>query len=176
MLPKFCFLLTKYLQGKVKNDNKITLTAEAKQAFLEIKTALAQAAGLAHPRKDATLRLYTDTSTVAMSAMLAQKLPHNTEQALAFFSKALNDTQRRYSVFDLELLAVHSAVKHFEHMLLDRSFTIVTDHLSLVHAFQKPSLPIRRDKVVSSPISLNSTARLNTLPVRRIVQRIACPG
>ena len=136
---KILFLLTKYLQGKVKNDDKITLTPEAKQAFLEIKTALAQAAGLAHPREDATLRLYTDASTVAMGAILAQKLPDNTEQALAYFSKALNDTQRRYSVFDLELLAVHSAVKHFEHMLLDRSFTIVTDHLSLVHAFQKPS-------------------------------------
>ena len=69
---KILFPLTKYLQGKVKNDDKITLTAEAKQAFLEIKTALAQAAGLPHPREDATLRLYTDASTVAMGAMLAQ--------------------------------------------------------------------------------------------------------
>ena len=133
------FPLTKYPQAKVKNDDKITLTAEAKQAFLEIKTALAQAAGLAHPREDATLRLYTDPSTVAMGAMLAQKLPNNTEQALAYFSKALNDTHRRYSVFDLKLLAVHSAVKHFEHMLLDRNFTIVMDHLPLEHAFQNPS-------------------------------------
>ena len=170
------FPLTKYPQAQVKNDDKITLTAEAKQAFLQIKTALAQAAGLAHPRKDATLRLYTDPSTVAMGAMLAQKLPDNTEQALAYFSKALNDTNRCYSVFDLKLLAVHSAVKHFEHMLLDRSFTIVMDHLPLEHAFQNPSPPIHRDKVVSSPISLNSTARMNTLPVRRIVQWIACPG
>ena len=74
-----------------------------------------------------------------MGAMLTQKHPDNTEQALAYFPKALNDTQRRYSVFDLELLAVHSAVKHFEHMLFDCSFTIVTDHLFLVHTFQKPS-------------------------------------
>ena len=92
---KILFPLTKYLQGKVKND-KITLTAEAKQAFLEIKTALPQAASQAYPREDATLRLYTDASIVAMGAMLAQKLPDNTEQALAYFSKALNDTQSHY--------------------------------------------------------------------------------
>ena len=74
-----------------------------------------------------------------MGAILVQKLPGNIEHALAYFSKALNDTQRCYSFFNLEPLAVHSAVKHFEHMLLDRSFTIVMDHLSLVHTFQKPS-------------------------------------
>ena len=131
--------LTNYLQGKVKNDDKICLTADAQKAFHDIKHALAQAAGLAHPRDDAKLRLYTDASFAAIGGVLVQKLPDNSEQALAYFSKALNDTQKKYSVFDLELLAVFSAVKHFEHMLLDRTFTIFSDHLSLVHAFKKPT-------------------------------------
>ena len=33
--------------------------------------------------------------------------------------------------------AVFSVTKHFKHMLLDRTFTIITNHLSLVHAFKK---------------------------------------
>ena len=131
--------LTNYLQGKVKNDDKICLTADAQKAFHDIKHALVQAAGLAHSRDDAKLRLHTDASFAAIGGVLVQKLPDNSEQALAYFSKALNDTQKKYSVFDLELLAVFSAVKHFEHMLLDRTFTIFTDHLSLVHAFKKPT-------------------------------------
>ena len=136
---KILLPLTKYLQGKVKNEDKIFLSEEAKKAFSDIKLALANATGLAHPREDSALRLYTDASTAALGAVLVQKLPDGREQALAYFSKALNETQKRYSIFDLELLAVFSAVKHFEHMILDRSFTIVTDHLSLVHAFRKPS-------------------------------------
>jgi len=132
--------LTIYLQGKVKNNDKICLNDDATKAFEDIKMKLAHATGLAHPREDAKLRLYTDASFVAIGGVLVQKLPDNSEQALAYFSRALNDTQKKYSVFDLELLAVFSAVKHFEHMLLDRKFEIITDHLSLVHAFKKPSV------------------------------------
>ena len=58
---------------------------------------------------------------------------------LAYFSRALNDSQKRYSVFHLELLAIFAAIKYFEHFFLDQQFTIVTDYLSLVHAFKRPS-------------------------------------
>ena len=131
--------LTKYLQGHVKNNDKIHLDEEAKNAFATIKTALVKAASLAHPRKDSSLRLYTDASTEAIGGMLVQKLPDESEQTLAYFSRALNDSQKRYSVFDLELFAIFAAVKYFEHFLLDQHFIIVTDHLSLVHAFKRPS-------------------------------------
>ena len=136
---KILLPLTKYLQGQVKNSDKITFNLEAKQAFSDIKTALNKATGLAHPQEEAKLKLYTDASQNAMGAVLVQQLPDQSEQALAYYSKALNDCQKRYAVFDQELLAVFSAVKHFECFLLDRHFTIVTDHLPLVHAFKKPS-------------------------------------
>ena len=48
-----------------------------------------------------------------------QQLPDHSEQAVGYYSKALNDCQKRYAVFDQELLAVFSAVKHFEYLLLD---------------------------------------------------------
>ena len=68
-----------------------------------------------------------------------QQLPDYSEQALAYYSKALYDCQKRYAVFDQELLALFSAVKRFECFLLDRHFTIVPDRPPLVHAFKKPS-------------------------------------
>ena len=79
---------TNYLQGKVKNDNKICLTTDARKAFLDIKQALARATGLAHPSDDAKFRLYIDTSFIALGGVLVQKLPNNSQQALAYFSKA----------------------------------------------------------------------------------------
>ena len=150
--------LTKYLQYHVKNNDKIHLDEEA---FATITTALVKAASLAHPRKDSSLRLYTDASTEAIGGMLVQKLPDESEQTLAYFSRALNDSQKRYSVFDLELLAIFAAVKYFKHFLLDQHFTIVTDHLSLVHAFKRvkdQALHIPRVKADNSHICLNSIA------------------
>ena len=41
--------------------------------------------------------------------MLVQKLPDEFEQTLAYFSRALNDSEKRYSAFDLELLAIFAA-------------------------------------------------------------------
>ena len=50
---KILLPLTKYLQGQVKNSDKITFNSEAKQAFSDMKTTLNKATGLAHPREDA---------------------------------------------------------------------------------------------------------------------------
>ena len=136
---KILLPLTNYLQGQVKNSDKITFNLEAKQAFSDIKTTLNKATGLAHPRGDAKLKLYTNASQNAMGAVLVQQLPGHSEQALAYYSKAFNDCQKRYAVFNEELLAVFSTVKHFGCLWLDRHFPIVTDHLPLIHAFKKPS-------------------------------------
>ena len=69
--------LTNYLQVKVKNDNKICLTTDPLKAFRDFKHALARAAGLAHPRYSAKLKLYTDASFIAIGGVLVQKLPDN---------------------------------------------------------------------------------------------------
>ena len=60
-------------------------------------------------------------------------------QPLGFFSRKLNTPQRNYSTFDRELLAVHSAIRHFRHMLEGTSYTICTDYKPLVTALSKPS-------------------------------------
>lgn len=58
------------------------------------------------------------------------------EEPLAFFSRKLKDLQLSYSTYDKELLAIHSAVKHFQFMLEGRPFTILTDHKPLESAFK----------------------------------------
>ena len=112
---KILLLLTKHLQGQIKNSGKITLNSEAKQAFSDVKTALNKASGLGHTKEDAKLKLYADASQNAMGVCFGvASLPDHSEQALAYYSKALNDCQKRYAVFHQKLLAAFSAVKHFE--------------------------------------------------------------
>jgi cleavage and polyadenylation specificity factor subunit 1 len=53
------------------------------------------------------------------------------------FSKTLNPAQQKYRAYDLELLAVYEAVKHFHYMLEARHFIIFTDHKPITYAFQQ---------------------------------------
>ena len=130
--------LTAYLKGNVTNAIKIALDYEAKQAFIDIKQTLANIAGLAHSSDNAVLSLRTDASHVAIGAILEQKVDGNAE-VLAYFSKTVSDVQRHYSTFDLELLSVYCAIKYFEYILLDKSFTVYIDNKALVNGFKKPS-------------------------------------
>jgi len=76
--------------------------------------------------------LTTDASETAIGTIIEQRNKEKT-QPLAFLSKKLKDTQKKYSPYDKELLAIYTAIKHFRHMLEGKHFVIYTDykHFSL---------------------------------------------
>ena len=51
---------------------------------------------------------------------------------LAYFSRTLTDTEKRYSTFDREFLAIYLSVKHFKYMLDGSPIIIETDHKPLI--------------------------------------------
>ena len=104
-------------------------------AFEKAKEALKEAVLLHHPHPDAPTSLTTDASNSALGAQLEQKQGHSWVP-LAFFSRKLSETEKKYSAFDRELLAAYSAVKHFRHFLEGRPFTLYTDHKPLVTALK----------------------------------------
>ena len=122
--------LTAYLKGNVTNAIKITLDHEAKQAFIDIKQTLANIACLAHPSDNAFFHF----AQMPLMLLLEQKVDDNAE-ILRYFSKTVSDVQCHYSTFDLELLSVYSAIKYFEYILLDKSFSVYTDNKALVNSF-----------------------------------------
>jgi hypothetical protein len=107
-------------------------------AFCSIKTALANAALLAHPTPGAEICLMVDASANHVGAALQQRpSPTSSWQPLGFFSKKLNPTQQRYSAFDRELLACTAGIRHFRHMLDGREFSILTDHKPITFALAR---------------------------------------
>jgi hypothetical protein len=62
---------------------------------------------------------------------------NNAWQPLGFLTKSLTTTQRKYSAYDRELLAMYTAVKRFRHAAEGRNFVIFTDHKSLTYAFDQ---------------------------------------
>ncbi len=118
------------LSGKPKD---ITWTPEAEEAFKIAKESISRTTMLHFHRADAPLSLQTDASDQAVGAVLQQKV-NNDWQPLAFFSRALEPAQQRYSTFDRELLAIFLAIKYFKYMLEGRPFTVFTDHRPLTTA------------------------------------------
>ena len=119
-------------------SSTVAWTPETDAAFTAAKTALADATTLAHPVRDAKLSLSTDASNSAAGAVLNQRVGDSL-QPLAFFSRKFTPTQRRYSTFGRELLAMYLAVRHFLPYLEGRDFEILTDHKPLVFALRANS-------------------------------------
>lgn len=127
--------LNQLLAGpKVIGSHPIEMTPALLEAFNQCKKDLSDATLLAHPDSQAELSIQTDASDTAMGAVL-QQYKDNKWQPLAFFSKKLSPSQRKYSPYDRELLAIYEAIKHFRFMVEARTFAIFTDHKPLTFAF-----------------------------------------
>lgn len=129
--------LNKYLHNRKKNDKTpINWTPEAEKAFEKCRQSISEATTLAYPSIGNDLVIMTDASDHSLGAVLQQK-ENEVWKPLAFFSKTMSATQRRYSVYDRELLAIYSAVKHFRRLIEGCQVTVYTDHKPLAYALSK---------------------------------------
>lgn len=130
-------ILQKLIKGNKKNDKTlIEWTDEGKNAFENCKNEIKNAILLAHPCETAKLKLFVDASNYRVGAALHQVLDEK-QEPLGFFSKRMTETQKKYSAYDRELLAMYQAVKYFRTQLEGREFTIYTDHKPLISMFNK---------------------------------------
>ncbi|GFS55033.1 transposon Tf2-6 polyprotein [Trichonephila clavipes] len=121
---------------KIKPEEVLEWTDEATTAFELVKQALAHATLLHHPMPNAPLSIWVDASDFAVGGALAQ-FHDNVWQPLAFLSMKLSASQKNWSTYDRELLAIYTMVKRFRHMLEGREFVIYTDQKPLIYAFQQ---------------------------------------
>ena len=130
------------LLASCKGKNvKLPWTDDARGSFQELKENLNKAVQLhfTDPTSD-TFHLVTDASNYAIGAALHQSVG-NELRPMAFFSKRLSTSQRAYSAFDRELLAVYLAVVHFKSVIEGRTVIVFTDHKPLVNAFYSQTPP-----------------------------------
>lgn len=127
--------LNNLLTGSVKSSHPVNFTSKEQEAFDACKESLCRAAMLAHPDCEAKLALVTDASDVALGSVLQQCRDGETWQPLAFYSRALSPSQKKYSPYDRELLAIYESIKYFRHMVEARNFAVYTDHKPICFAF-----------------------------------------
>ena len=97
------------------------LVEDAQQAFENLKCDFAKAVVKS---VDATIPLVveTDASDVAIAESLNQA-----SRPVAFFSRTLSASERRYSAVEKEAYAIVEALRIWKHYLTGRHFTLVTD-------------------------------------------------
>ena len=110
-----------------------SLSPDESNAFELVKSQLSSVCMLVHPAMNVPTCLATDASSSAAGAVLQQYV-NNEWQPLAFFSKRFSESQKNYSTFGRELLAIYLAVLHFSYYLEGRTFYIECDHKPITYA------------------------------------------
>ena len=95
-----------------------------------LKNKMVEAPVLAHLNFTQPFVLDTDASDVANGAVISQKI-NGKEHVIAYASRTLTKSEKRYCVTRKELLALVNFVKYFRHYLYGKAFTVRTDHSSL---------------------------------------------
>ncbi|XP_069362102.1 putative autophagy-related protein 11 [Maniola hyperantus] len=78
-----------------------------------------------------TLAFKKDASLEGIGAILKQTQLDGKDKPVAYFSKKLNESQKRKKAIYLECLAMKEAVKYWQHWLIGKQFTIYSDHKPL---------------------------------------------
>ncbi len=92
----------------------------------QVKATIAKDVVFAYPGFNKVFEIYTDASSKQLGAVIT---PDN--RPIAFFSRKLSDTQRKYSVTEIELLAIVVTLKEFKGMLWGRQIKVFTDNANL---------------------------------------------
>ena len=119
---------------------------ECQEAFEALKTKLIGQEVMAYPDNDGLFILDTDASDSGVGATLSQmqwceQRQQMEERPIAYASRSMTKTQRRYCTTRRELLAIVTFAQKFRHYLLGRKFLVRTDHNALrwVMSFKEPT-------------------------------------
>ena len=107
-------------------------TEECNQAVSKFKEKITQEITLKHPNFSETFRITTDASHQKIGAVLSQKI-NDVDRPIAFYSRSLTEAETRYSTFELEALAIKSALQKWRYFVLGYKIEVYSDCLPAIH-------------------------------------------
>lgn len=129
-IPKSAVILDP-LHNLLRKNQKFVWSEECQKAFDTIKNLLCTQPVLEIFDQELPINIYTDASLEGVGAILKQIQPDGTEKPVAYFSKKLNDAQKKKKAIYLECLAIKEAVKYWQYWLIGKPFTVYSDHKPL---------------------------------------------
>lgn len=129
-IPNISQILEPFHNLLRKNVN-FEWTSDCERSFKLIKDYLCSEPCLAifNPRRDTIVQ--TDASIIGIGAILKQKQEDGTYKPVAYFSKKLNEVQKRKKAVFLECLAIKESLRYWHYWLINMNFEVHTDHKPL---------------------------------------------
>ena len=119
------------LHQLLRKGSKWAWLEQQQSAFEEAKELLQSTDLLVHFDPEKELVLATDASDYGVGAVLSHKMKNGTERPIGYFSRSLQEAERKYSTLEKEALAIILGVKKFHQFLYGHRFIIKTDHKPL---------------------------------------------
>ncbi|CAH4036821.1 unnamed protein product [Pieris brassicae] len=126
--------ITNPLNNLLKKESSFQWTTQCEEAFTKIKKEILSKRVLTHFDPTKSLVLATDASPLGQ-VQSYHRLTDGSERPVAFASRTLSDSEKRYSQIDKEATAIHWGLKKFFYYVYGRKFSLITDHKPLTSIF-----------------------------------------
>ena len=123
--------LTQPLRELLSSKRSWTWGSSQELAFSQVKAELAKPTVLTLYNPRAPTKVSADASSYGLGAVLLQQVGDEWKP-VAYASRSMSETERRYAQIEKEALTVTWACDKFSDYILGRSFQIETDHKPLV--------------------------------------------
>ena len=133
----------------LKKDNPWIWTKQHEAAFLKTNQEVKKITELTHFKRNFPVRIICDASKKGLGAVLQQQQNNQDWKPVSFASRFLTDIEAKYSINELELLAVVWAVEHFKNYVYGIKFQVISDHKALSSVLR----PNRGNKTFSSRLT-----------------------
>ena len=138
--------ITNPLRELLVKNRQWTWDKTQQSAFEQIKTLLTHSPVLALFDPNLETLVAADASSFGLGAVLQQKQPDGEMKPVAFISRSMTTTERRYAQIEKEALAFTWACERLSDYLVGLKFHIETDHKPLMPLFTTKNLeelPVR---------------------------------
>jgi hypothetical protein len=127
--------LAQPLNDLTKKDKKFKWTTECQEAFNTMKKWFMEELVLLMPDQSKPFQIESDASKVATGTVLTQLDLNGDWHPVAFLSKTFSETERKYEIYDQELLGIIQALKKWRHYIQGSGHTTIvySDHKNLTY-------------------------------------------
>ncbi|GFX23987.1 transposon Tf2-11 polyprotein [Trichonephila clavipes] len=137
-------VIAKPFSNLLRKDTHFNFDVKQKASFDELKRLLCQKPVLDIYRQNCETEIHTDASIDGLAAVLLQRSPDdNSLHPIYYMSRKTSETDRKYTSYELEVLAIIEALKKFKVYILGMSFKIITDCNAFTKTMSKKDLNTR---------------------------------
>ncbi|GFY17895.1 hypothetical protein TNCV_3383881 [Trichonephila clavipes] len=137
-------VIAKPLSDLLRKDTPFNFDVKQKYSFDELKRLLCQKPVLGIYRQNCETEIHTDASIDGLAAVLLQRFPDdNSLHPIYYMSRKTSETERKYTSYELEVLAIIEALKKFKVYILGMPFKIITDCNAFTKTMSKKDLNTR---------------------------------